>query len=234
MTPHKCSSCGLVNFVDAIVCKRCGEPLSRAEVAHAVEDDCAVEESPRPTLLKRTLVVVLLTTMLLAGCYVSLLETSEPVNYDQKQLVLRAINLIESSGFERDAFLLRRLANYRTTDNWWNRWLGHGEAYAATNFPFQVITLYPEFFMYPTDDTERAVILLHEARHLSGSGEEVAFRTVWRDKARLGWTKERYAQTRVWHNVTDFTLRYAPALFQCGTDGQQDCTEPGQLVDNRL
>lgn len=230
MTSHRCSHCALVNFASAEVCKRCGEPLPHATAA---PDDAATDtldlddeqDAGRPTLIKRALVVLGLTSLLLVGCYISLLETSEPVTYEQKQLVHRAVALIEASGFDRDAFLLRRLANYRTSDNWWNRWLGHGEAYAATNFPFQVITLYPEFFQYATDDTERAVILLHEARHLSGSGEETAFRSVWRDKARLGWTKERYGQTRVWRNVNEFTQRYAPALFECGTDGQQDCLD---------
>jgi hypothetical protein len=72
---------------------------------------------------------------------------------------------------------------------------------------------------------ERAVVLLHEARHLSGAGEEEAFAGVWRDKARLGWTREKYGQTRVWKNVAEFTRRYAPKLFACGPDGQQDCYE---------
>ena len=97
--------------------------------------------------------------------------------------------------------------------------------YAATNFPFEVVTLYPDFFAYAADDTERAVILLHEARHLGGAGEEEALASVWRDKRRLGWTRERYGQTRVWKNVSEFTRRYAPGLFRCGADGQQDCTE---------
>ena len=87
------------------------------------------------------------------------------------------------------------------------------------------MTLYPDFFRYPADDVERAVILLHEARHLAGADEAEACATVWRDKARLGWTRERYGDTRVWQNVTELSRRHAPALFDCGGDGRQDCYE---------
>lgn len=166
----------------------------------------------------------MVSLLLLAG-YVSLLETSEPLNYEQRQIVQRAIAVLEERGFGRDAFFLRRLAKYRATDNWRNEYVGHNDAYAATNFPFEVVTLYPDFFTVTTDDTERAVVLLHEARHLSGSGEEDAFASVWRDKQRLGWTAEFYSQSRVWRNVREFTARYAPQLFRCGADGQSDCIQ---------
>jgi hypothetical protein len=224
----KCAQCGLVNFAAAEECKRCGAALERPreEAADAREpEEGSAQERARRGFLKRGAWVLCMTGMLLLICHVSLLETSQSANYDQRQLVRRAVDLIEQRGFTRDAFVLRRLANYRTTDNWWNNWLGHGDAYAATNFPFEVLTLYPEFFNYPADDVERAVILLHEARHLSGSGEEEAFASVWRDKEKLGWTKDKYEQTRVWKNVGEFTRRYAPKLFRCGEDGRQDCTE---------
>jgi hypothetical protein len=51
---------------------------------------------------------------------------------------------------------------------------GHPTAYAATNFPFGVITIYPTFFKYPVDDIERATILLHESYHLFGDDEKFA------------------------------------------------------------
>jgi hypothetical protein len=238
MTNPKCLDCGLVNFADATECKRCGVALGAGDAdaddeprqqASDVFDDGDCQETKRPrSILKRVGVAVSVAALLLVGCYISLLETSTPADYEQRQLVARAISLIEQSGFERDAFLLRRLANFRTSDSWWNRWLGHQEAYAATNFPFQIVTLYPEFFQYPADDTERAAILLHEARHLAGAGEESAFASVWRDKARLGWTRERYGRTRVWRNVGEFTQKYVPEAFRCGKDGQSDCAEESQ------
>ncbi|HVF55615.1 MAG TPA: hypothetical protein VM934_05670 [Pyrinomonadaceae bacterium] len=227
MTNLKCAQCGLVNFPSAADCKRCGASLDSPSL-HAIESVENADDAPAPKqrgILKRVVGGVALSGVLLLCCHVSLLESSEAANFEQKQLVHRAIAVIERSGFDTDAFLLRRLANYRTTDNWWNNWNGHGEAYAATNFPFQIVTLYPEFFKYSTDDVERAAILLHEARHLSGRGEETAFAGVWRDKAKLGWTKEQYGHTRVWKNVLEFTQRYAPELFRCGADALQDCAE---------
>lgn len=234
MNNRKCAHCGLVNFPTADECRRCGASLhtgaAGTEPAAATDDFADDGSSPPPprSLARRVAVAVVVANFLLLLCYISLLETSTPVTYDEKMLVHRAIDLIEQRGFAGDAFLLRRLASYRTTDNWWNRWLGHQDAYAATNFPFQVVTLYPEFFKYPIDDTERAAILIHEARHLAGAGEARAFAGVWRDKARLGWTKEHYGQTRVWRNVNEFTLKYAPQIPRCGgPEDRSDCAELG-------
>ena len=236
MNNHRCANCGLVNFASAAECKRCAAPLGATCTAAAddagqgfdldFEGEGGLEEGKkRRSLLRRAAAVVFLTLAVLVGCHASLLWTSEAATMEQRIKVRRAVDLIEQSGLKREAFLLGRVTVFRTSDNWWNAYMGHGEAYAATNFPFEVVTLYPEFFQYPTDDVERAVILLHEARHLSGAGEEEAFAGVWRDKARLGWTKEKYGQTRVWKNVGEFTRRYAPKLFACGQDGKQDCYE---------
>ncbi len=221
MTSAKCPQCGLVNFAGAEECGRCGASVAGGESEGFVEG----AGKRRRSLLRKVLSGLALSAFVLLGFHVSLLATSEAANFEQKRSVLRAVALVEEAGFGREAFLLRRLANYRTTDSWWNRWNGHADAYAATNFPFEVLTLYPDFFKYPADDVERAVILLHEARHLAGDGEEEAFERVWRDKARLGWTEERYGQTRVWKNVNEFTRKYAPRLFRCGDDGQQDCVK---------
>ncbi|HEY9284057.1 MAG TPA: hypothetical protein VIP46_11445, partial [Pyrinomonadaceae bacterium] len=170
------------------------------------------------------LVVAGVVALFLVAAYVSLRVTSEPVTAEQQELVDRAVALLDERGLGDSARLLR-LATYRSTDNWWNRYMGHREAYAATNFPFEVVTLYPDFFAHPADDTERAVILLHESYHLAGGGEERAFSGVWRDKERLGWTEEKYGRTRVWRSVREFTAQHAPALFRCGEDGRSDCLE---------
>ena len=237
----KCADCGLVNFASAAECKRCGASLdvrdALREAPHVFEPRADSfedsEEFPeefeevtrKRGLLTRVAWILTVTCALIVAWHASLLLTSDAASMDQRLQVRGAVELIERGGFSREAFLLRRLTCFRTTDNWWNRSVGHGDAYAATNFPFEIVTLYPEFFKYPTDDTERAVILLHEARHLSGAGEREAFASVWRDKARLGWTRENYSHTRVWKNVREFTQRYAPELFTCGADGKQDCTE---------
>jgi len=138
-------------------------------------------------------------------------------------MVMRSISLLDRAGFSREVLMLRHFANYRATDNWWNRSLGHGDAYAATNFPLGVLTLYPPFFTVAVDDTERAAVLLHEAQHMWGSGEEVALERAWRGKLRLGWTVDKYGETRVWSNVKDWTRAGVPTLFRCGVDSLSDC-----------
>lgn len=237
----KCAGCGLVNFAAAAECKRCGaalgafDEMSSAPLAFepshepsaASFDDFEESEQVKPKrgLLRRVAWILTATCAVIVSWHGSLLLTSDAATMNQRLQVRGAVEIIDKGGFSREAFLLRRLTCFRTTDNWWNRWLGHAEAYAATNFPFEIVTLYPEFFNYPADDTERAVILLHEARHLAGDDEHEAFAYVWREKARLGWTRDKYAHTRVWKNVNEFTRRYAPELFTCGQDGKQDCVE---------
>lgn len=234
MNSRKCPHCGLVNFASASECKRCVAPLDPAFASAASdaaadfgwEGEAVFEEGKKGrSLWRRALSVVAVAFALLVGWHASLLCTSTGVTYDERAEVNRAVELIERAGFTREAFLLRRLTNFRTTDNWLNRYAGHADAYASTNFPFEVVTLYPDFFRYPVDDVERAVILLHEARHLAGADEAEACDSVWRDKARLGWTGEKYGRTRVWQNVVELSRRHAPRLFQCGEDGRQDCYE---------
>jgi hypothetical protein len=239
MNNRKCAGCGLVNFASASECKRCDAPLEPAYAGFAAtafdgaaapyfEAEAAVpfeEGKGRRSLKRRALAVLAATLTLLVGCHASLLFTSTAATYDEREQVRRAVELIEQGGFTREAFLLRRLTNFRTTDNWLNSYAGHANAYASANFPFEIVTLYPDFFRYPADDVERAVILLHEARHLAGANEEEACASVWRDKARLGWTREKYGETRVWQNVTEVSRRFAPRLFECGPDGRQDCYE---------
>ena len=218
----RCKRCGLVNWADAGACKRCGAALGAERPEAAEADGGPAGASVVVRFLKRALVVGGTVVLFIVAAYVSLRATSEPVTAEQRQLVDRAVSLLDQRGFT-DSTMLLRLATYRSTDNWWNRYTGHREAYAATNFPFEVITLYPDFFAHPADDTERAVILLHEAYHLASGGEERAFAGVWRDKERLGWTEEKYGRTRVWRSVREFTAQHAPALFTCGEDGRGDC-----------
>jgi hypothetical protein len=133
--------------------------------------------------------------------------------------------VLDQAGFSREAFTLSHVVSYRRTDNWWNRYVGHQTAYAATNFPFGVVTLYPAFFKYPVDDTERATILLHESYHVLGDREEAALQRVWIEKRRLGWTSSRYDHTRVWKNTREWTSAAVPNLFRCGEDRQSDCLD---------
>ena len=174
----------------------------------------------------RRLSVVTATTFgLLFICRLTLLATSAPLDRLQREQVSRAIMLLEDHGFSSETIVLRHLTSFRGSDNWWNVATGHGEAYAATNFPFEVVTLYAPFFEATTDDVERAVILLHEAYHLLGGDEEKALDGVWRSKARLGWKGTAYGGSRVWKNTREWTMSSLPHLFACGADGQSDCME---------
>ena len=96
--------------------------------------------------------VVTATLLILIVWYASLLITSDRLKPDQRAKVQSAIDLIQQGGFTREAFILKHLASFRGSDNWMNAYVGHRDAYAATNFPFEVVTLYPEFFEVPIDD----------------------------------------------------------------------------------
>jgi hypothetical protein len=184
------------------------------------------KRSVKRLIFKSLIRIVGLTLILLFLGYISLITTSDPILPNQEGEVMKAIGVLERRGFSKEAFVLRRLVRFRATDSWWNRYIGHQSAYAATNFPFQVVTLYPQFFSDPIDDVERASILLHESYHLFGHGEPKAFEGAWRDRIRLGWADDQYDFTPVGMSVRESTRRFAPHLFVCGEDGNSDCTDP--------
>ena len=187
-------------------------------------------ESLSKTNRKRSLRNLLLTnvivgTLTVAGFYFSLLATSQPVNSADMAEVNRAIDVLATKGFGREVFLLRHTVTYRSTDNWLNRVIFKENAFAATNFPFQMITLYPDFYTKATDDTERAMVLLHEAQHLQGADEQNAYAYVWKNRARLGWTRNIYGWTPTYMDVAGQTRENAPELIVCNLKLSGDCTE---------
>ena len=217
MTSLRCPQCGIANFADGSACRRCGEVLfASRSTSRAVYAD-------EPSALRRVGAIAGVVLAVLFGWWVSLFATSEGLALEQQVTVYRAVNLLESRGFSKEVFALRNMARFRSTDNWWNLHNGHDEAYAATNFPFEIVTVYPWFFEVPKDDVERAVILLHEAQHLMGADEETALRRVWALKGRVGWTAERYGRTKVWKNTREWTQASAPEMFTC-TQVEIDCT----------
>lgn len=222
MNSAKCPACGLVNFASLEACRRCGTPL----VA-----ETAPPGTPAPRLAAggrgfwQWLIWILgATATILLVAYTSLLLTSDGLTDGQHATVTGAVDTLERAGFTAEARALRRYATFRGSDNWWNRHVGHANAYAATNFPFGVVTLYPAFFRFPVDDTERAAILLHESYHVRGGEEDEALLRVWLDKGQLGWTAARYGHTRVWRNTREWTASTLPRLFSCG-GGTDDCAE---------
>ena len=216
---RKCLQCGLVNYLSARACNRCGSGLGESE-----------NISSNRGFLKSSLaklcgicVAVLLASIL--GFYGSLVLSADSIDREQNQRVQAAIRILENRGFTSEALLLKYFTVFRSNDNWLNASVEKENAYAATNFPFEIITLYPDFFTYPKDDTERAAILLHEAKHLEGKDEKEAYEFVWRNRKRLGWISETHRNSLIWRETRKLTKEYAPSMFVCDFTEYGDCTE---------
>lgn len=215
----KCPKCRLVNFPTAAACARCETDL-QLEISSENE-----KPSLKRKIFKRALTCAAVCVLTLLGFYLSLLFTSKSLSYDEKALVKSAIKVLDEKGFSTEVFLLRNLTSFRANDNWLNASTREESAYAATNYPFEIMTVYPDFFQYPSDDIERAAILLHEAQHLKGADEKESYEFVWKNRKKLGWTKDKYADSVVWRNVRKQTMEVAPNLFVCSVNEFGDCTE---------
>ncbi|MEP6923109.1 MAG: hypothetical protein ABI954_01480 [Pyrinomonadaceae bacterium] len=224
----KCLHCGLTNFQFAEICQRCSAKLpqfSNSPVQISTGDDLGKKlDAGAIWFFKRFLTALGVSVMLLVIAYISLIYSAAQLSGDQKEQVDDAIKLLDERGFKREAFLLRWSA-FRANDNWFNVLTKHDNAYAATNFPFQIVTVYEDFFKKSVDTTERAAILLHEAQHLQGAGEEKAYEYTWRSRAQLGWTRQVYGLTYIYLNVLKSTRETVPELFQCEDSIEQDCSE---------
>jgi hypothetical protein len=157
--------------------------------------------------------------------YTSLIATSQPITAEEYSVVNDAIAVLEARGFDREAFLLRNTAQFRRSDNWFNSAVLKADSYAATNFPFQLVTLYPDFYSKTTDDVERAMVLLHEAKHLESKDENAAYAFVWKNRKRLGWTQLSHGTTPTYVTISEQTRENAPELFMCADKVWNDCTE---------
>lgn len=175
--------------------------------------------------LKRVLICTFAIAFTVGGFYISLVGSASGLSFEQKQTVSRAVRVLERSGFDGEVMLLDYLTAYRSSDNWLNASVEKENAYAATNFPFEIMTIYPEFFDTPVDDVEHAAILLHEAQHMKGANEHDAYRFVWKNRDKIGWTREAYGNSIVWRNVRKQTREAVPELFMCEEKEFADCTE---------
>ena len=207
----KCPNCKLVNYPNADVCARCGAVFAKT--------------TPSSKILRRVFICIAVCVAAFTGFYVSLLFSASSLSYEQKKTVERAILVLEEKGFSNEAFILKRFTVYRADDNWLNASVAKENAFAATNFPFEILTLYPDFFAYPAGDTERAAILLHEARHLKGEDEKEAYEFVWKSRKKLGWVSETYGNSIVWIEIRKQTKEFSPNLFVCDINPFGDCTE---------
>ena len=214
----KCSQCRLANFPDANTCARCGSVLGDPEKTEVVA-------RPRFRIVARALICICVCIAVVLAFYLSLLASAKSLSYDQRSEVKAAIAVLKDKGFADEASLLENFAVFKADDNWLNASVAKEDAYAATNFPFEIVTLYADFFTYPTDATERAAILLHESKHLGGKDEHDAYEFVWEHRKQLGWTKDKYAGSVVWRNIRRQTKDNVPLLFVCDHNDFGDCTE---------
>lgn len=168
---------------------------------------------------------LVVTAVALGLMYFSLVRTSAPLDATQSAAVERAIAVLTEKGFSKEVFVLNNVASFRGSDNWLNGLAESENAFAATNFPFGVVTLYPDFFDRASDDTERAMILLHESRHVIGGSERDAFSFVWMNRQRLGWTTLSHGMTPAFVTIQEMTREYVPELFTCQANLWNDCTE---------
>lgn len=215
----KCKKSALVNYPDAAQCARCLDDLT------SVASVDAPVSTRRSGFIIRSAICMLVCSLVVLGFYFSLVISAAPLTIEQKSSVRRATAVLKQKGFSGHAFLLENLTVYRSNDNWLNASVAKESAYAATNFPFEIMTLYADFFTYPVDDVERAAILLHEAEHLKGRNEHDAYKFVWENRKALGWVKERYWSSPVWENIRQQTTENAPELFVCENKEFHDCTE---------
>ena len=219
----KCPNCNLVNFLEAEVCRRCEADL---KTIRAIETNFQSRKSSiLVKILWRAIICAVVVILTIFGFYLSLIFTSASLKYDEKTKLNEAIRVLEGKGFTAEIILLNNLTSFRSNDNWLNASIEKENAYAATNFPFEIMTLYPDFFSVPVDEVERAAIILHEAQHLKGADEKEAYEFVWKNRAKIGWTKEKYEGSVIWRNVRKQTKEYVPNLFVCDINDYSDCSE---------
>lgn len=218
----KCPNCQLINFSHSEECTRC---LCNLIEVSSLQGNQAQSGDSKFKIVRRAMVCAAVCFAALLGFYLSLVLTSAPLDYNEKKQVENAIEILDEKGFSKEVFLLKYLTKFRSNDHWLNASTKFENAYAATNFPVEIMTIYPDFFTFTVDDTERAAILLHEAQHLKGADEKEAYEYVWRNRQKLGWTKQMYNDSVIWRNVRKQTKEYAPNLFVCELNEIGDCTE---------
>lgn len=216
----KCPDCQLVNFPNADACVRC-----EADLIEVSSEPGKPKSSLKAKIFKRAMICAFVCICAILAFYLSLIYTSTPLNFDEKTKIKNAVRVLDEKGFSGEVFLLKYLTSFRANDHWLNASVEKEGAYAATNFPFEIMTVYHDFFQYPQDDTERAAILLHEAQHLKGADEKEAYEFVWKHRKQLGWTKETHGNSIVWRNVQKQTKEFAPHLFICALNDFGDCTK---------
>lgn len=176
-------------------------------------------------ILQQTATHAAAAVLAVIAFYLSLVSTSLPPTQYERAKIDRAIQLLADRGFSEEVFLLKGTTTFRGTDHWLNAFVSKENAYASTNFPFQIVTLYSDFYTKAVDDTERAMVLMHEARHLMGEDEQQAYAYVWRHRKQLGWSMQSHGTTESYVTIEQQTREMAPEVFNCPNKPWEDCTE---------
>ncbi|MDI1240778.1 MAG: hypothetical protein PSX80_02510 [bacterium] len=176
-------------------------------------------------ILQQTATHAASAVLAIIAFYLSLVSTSLPPTAYERLQIDNAIQLLADRGFSEEVFLLKGTTTFRATDHWLNSFVDKENAYASTNFPFQIVTVYPDFYSKAEDNTERAMVLMHEARHLMGENENEAYAYVWRHRKQLGWSMKTHGSTDSYVTIEQQTREMAPELFNCPEKPWEDCTE---------
>jgi hypothetical protein len=112
----KCAHCGLINFAGDQTCRRCGASLPPGNLT---AEEPAVETEKERGFGRRLLWVFGMTLTLLFVYFMSLLVTSEGLDFDERRTIADAIAVLRRAGFSKETFVLGNLVRYRRTDNWW-------------------------------------------------------------------------------------------------------------------
>lgn len=195
----KCPQCGLVNYLHSRSCVRCGTGLGESE------NISSKGHFSKSSIAKRASVCLAVLIATIASFYISLVFSADALTPEEFGRIQAGIRILEEKGFGDEVHLLKHVAVFRGTDNWLNASVKKENAYAATNFPFEIVTVYPDFFKFSTDDIESAAILLHEAKHLQGKDEKEAYEFVWKNRQRLGWTFAHYSRSPIWRETRKLT-----------------------------
>ena len=149
LKPRKCPECGYDGRHREIAKSRC---------AVCNRGSGAPSKGLFSSVIARLSTFILVFIATVAGFYASLVHSAAPLTAEQHSTVSSAIDLLEAKGFSDEVFLLRTTAAFRSNDNWLNASVEKENAFAATNFPFAIVTLYPEFFERTSSNVERAAI----------------------------------------------------------------------------
>src|SRR5437667_12361719 len=98
MTSFKCPECGLVNFPGADSCKICGVTFESPGTAPTQSDSKKAGHRP---IWKRLVWISVTTLVVLLMWYLSLRMSSNTPNYDQREVISKAIAVLDSKGFSR-------------------------------------------------------------------------------------------------------------------------------------